>query len=400
MRKTRSESLDRRKESFETRFIPSPVSGRVRRAAACAASLLLMGAGGFLAPIMASAANGNSAVVVPVSGHLHATFGPIPFDKTLCDAKGGVYAPSPTEFYYSGTSNYTAGSFTGTAQFCGHSTQGVVRSDGSVPFVETDTFTGAVYGCGTGSFTFDVQGFVRAAGPTTQGLPGELQWHVVAGSGKGDLRALRSGGGNERGAINWNPPASDDSDFRGSVKCVPPSPQIRSERATAARVAKRAVTVPVRGTLNATYDAVPDRTLCDARGGVYAPGLSDFFYSGTSIYAGTFEGTGRFCGHTTQGVVGSDGSIPFIETDTFTGTVHGCGTGHVTYSVRGAVSSLFDPATQSLPAEEDWKIVARGGTEGLRGLRSGGGHNNAAISLNTNDAGTFMGSVKCVPSSR
>jgi hypothetical protein len=129
---------------------------------------------------------------------------------------------------------------------------------------------------------------------------------------------------------------------------------------------------------------------------VYVPGPSDVFYSGTSIFLGTFEGTGRFCGHSTEDVVRSDGSVPFIETDTFTGIVHGCGTGHVTYSVRGSVSP-FDPATQSVPAQEDWKIVAQGGTEGLGGLMSGGGHNNATlISLTSSEAGTFTGSVKCV----
>ena len=158
----------------------------------------------------------------------------------------------------------------------------------------------------------------------------------------------------------------------------------------------KARAVRVVGSLHASSDAVPDEALCDADGGDYAVGPTEAPESGTSTLRGTFDGTGRFCGHTTAGV-GPGGAIPFVETDTFTGTVHGCGTGTVVYHVSGYIGGQLDPSRQGLPTEEDWQIVPGSGTGGLRGIRSGGGHDSGQINLDSSIDTEFSGRLTCVP---
>ncbi|MDP9181645.1 MAG: hypothetical protein M3P04_02560 [Actinomycetota bacterium] len=154
--------------------------------------------------------------------------------------------------------------------------------------------------------------------------------------------------------------------------------------------------VTARGVLDAVADPVPDPTLCNAAGGTYVAGPADFPESGTSTLKGTFDGTGRFCGHTT-GFPGPGGRIEVVETDTFTGTVHGCGTGTVVYRVKGYVGAVPDLARRGLPSEEDWQIVPGSGTGGLRSLRSGGGHDSGQINLDSSIHTDFKGHVSCAP---
>lgn len=155
----------------------------------------------------------------------------------------------------------------------------------------------------------------------------------------------------------------------------------------------------VRGTLHATSDPLPDTTICSAQKGRYALAPGDIPESGTSTYTGTFTGTGVFCGHTTAGV-GPDGSVPFVETDIFTGTVQGCGTGQVTYHVQGFVSSRVNPTTKGLPTNEDWQVVAGSGSGGLRRLSSGHGHDVGQINADSSIDTDFAGSVVCDSSDR
>jgi hypothetical protein len=152
--------------------------------------------------------------------------------------------------------------------------------------------------------------------------------------------------------------------------------------------------VVVYGRLHASPDALPDQSLCLAAGGSFVPGPTDVPESGTSVLTGTFEGTGRFCGHTT-GWVGPDGRVPFIETDTFTGTVHGCGRGTVRYRVEGYLSVLPDASRGGLPSEEEWRIVPGSGTGGLRGLTLGGGHDSGQINPDSSIDTDFAGKVTC-----
>lgn len=153
--------------------------------------------------------------------------------------------------------------------------------------------------------------------------------------------------------------------------------------------------VNVRGTLHALTDAVTDTSLCIAQGGEYVPGALDYSYSGTSTYAGTFTGTGRFCGHSSGGPA-ADGSVPFTETDTFVGTVTGCGRGTVVYDVHGFIHPSLDLGRRALNADEDWRVVPRSGPNGLRGLRSGSGHDPAWINADSSIDADFLGFVTCV----
>lgn len=152
--------------------------------------------------------------------------------------------------------------------------------------------------------------------------------------------------------------------------------------------------IKVTGSLHAVSDAIPDVALCNAEGGVYAVGPTDVPESGTSTITGTFHGTGRFCGHVVPGI-GPGGSLPFVETDTFTGTVRGCGTGTVTYHVAGFVGTRFDAARRGLPTEEDWQIARGSGVGGLAGLRSGGGHDSGQINPDSSIDTDFTGTVSC-----
>jgi hypothetical protein len=152
--------------------------------------------------------------------------------------------------------------------------------------------------------------------------------------------------------------------------------------------------IRVTGTLRAVTDAVPDVTLCNAEGGAYAIGPTDLPESGSSTITGTFRGTGRFCGHLVPGI-GPGGSLPFVETDTFTGTVRGCGTGTVIYHVTGFVGTRFDTGRGGLPTEEDWRIARGSGLAGLSGLRSGGGHDSGQINLDSSIDTDFKGTVTC-----
>ena len=185
-------------------------------------------------PDRSSTETQHSSVIVPVQGHGHAMFnqpylqpGIAPIGTDLCKARGGVYYPgAQSDLFYSGTATYSAGSLSGTDQFCGHSTQGVAVPAGSIAVVETDTFTGTVDGCGSdiGSFIMDIQSVVNSTASSTQGVPVHGNWQIVAGSGTAGLSGLRSGSMTEDATIDTtNASVTADFQFRGSVKCVPPA---------------------------------------------------------------------------------------------------------------------------------------------------------------------------------
>lgn len=146
---------------------------------------------------------------------------------------------------------------------------------------------------------------------------------------------------------------------------------------------RSATVIEVRGSLHAGRSSLPDPQ-CPA--GTH--------YSLYPEYTGVFSGTGVVCGRGTG--VNPDGSVSFNETNTFTGTVGGCGAGSITYSVEGVVYPL-DPMSQTLPAEEDWQIIEGSGAGGLRHLRSGGGHNNGVIKSDGSIDAEFNGIVRCIP---
>ena len=141
------------------------------------------------------------------------------------------------------------------------------------------------------------------------------------------------------------------------------------------------VIVPVQGHGHAMFNqpylqpgiAPIDTELCKASGGAYYPGeKSDLFFSGTGTFEGTFKGIVEACGHSTQGVAVPAGSIAVVETDTFTGTVDGCGSGIGSFITHSqGVANTAASSTQGMPTHANWQIVAGSGTAGLSGLRSG-----------------------------
>ena len=165
---------------------------------------------------------------------------------------------------------------------------------------------------------------------------------------------------------------------------------------TATGAPRHGRTVVVTGHLHALSDAIPDTALCEAAGGAFVPGPLDVPESGTSVLTGTFNGTGRFCGHTT-GVPDATGRVAFVEVDVFTGTVRGCGRGRVTYRVSGTVGLVPDASLEGLPTDEQWRIVAGTGVGGLRGLTSGGGHDLGHLHADASIDTDFVGRVTCVP---
>jgi hypothetical protein len=165
-----------------------------------------------------------------------------------------------------------------------------------------------------------------------------------------------------------------------------------------AQAASRQHVVTVKGTVHAVFDAVPDQSLCAAQGGEYVVRPTDYFYSATSTYKGTFTGTGRHCGHSTS--VNPDGSASYVETTTFTGRVAGCGRGSVIFNVHGVLRPAFDASRRAVPIDDDWKIVARSGTAGLRGLTSGSGHDTGWLNVDSSLDADVTGHVTCTPFSR
>lgn len=153
-------------------------------------------------------------------------------------------------------------------------------------------------------------------------------------------------------------------------------------------------TIRVHGTLDATEDAVPDTSVCLGPGHRYTAGPLDTPYSGTSIYRGTFRGTGKFCGYILPSL-NSDGSVPFAETDVFSGRLVGCGRGTITYTVRGSASEVPDLRTLALPAQEDWRVARGTGSHDLSGITRGHGHDPARINADTSIHAEFRGVITC-----
>lgn len=162
---------------------------------------------------------------------------------------------------------------------------------------------------------------------------------------------------------------------------------------TAGAAKERSKTVPVSGSLTGAAEPPFDSSLCDAQAGEYRASPGDFAYSGTAKLVGTFNGTGKFCGHNTRSLA-RPGSVATIEIILFTGTVKGCGTGTVKYEVRGFVTPSPGPGRLAT-ADEFWKIIPGSGTGGLRSLTSGGGRNAGQMNSDTSLATDFKGSVSC-----
>lgn len=138
--------------------------------------------------------------------------------------------------------------------------------------------------------------------------------------------------------------------------------------------------VQVHGTVHGTQPLSGSTTQCVQRGGEYDPKGFPTSYSGVSEFHGTLEGEGTFCGWIPP-TVNPDGTADYIETDTFTGTISGCGRGTLRYDVHGRIQPGYDPARNAVPALESWSVLAGSGTGGLAGVTGGGRDDPAWVDL-------------------
>jgi hypothetical protein len=320
-----------------------------------------------------------------------------PIDTDLCKARGGAYYPGDqSDFFYSGTGTLE-GTFKGIAEYCGHSTQGVAVPAGSIAYVETDTFTGTVDGCGSGigSFTTDLLGVANLAASSQQGVPIHATWQIVAGSGTAGLRGLRSGSITEDATIaTTNGMLTSDFQFRGSVECVPP-------------------------TLNTIVVNAPYTEPASQVDGVQCLGLGQtspdcrVAYAGASTWSGgTFTADEHF---ELTGLATPDGKLTFEGAGYMTNaTIAGCGTGEPgTFIMDGWGGYIdfarFDPTNNlpggvggSAPGFIFWRIRPGSGTGGLTGLVSGEGVNfwriynqGTAGAGGPEGIGLFTGTITC-----
>jgi hypothetical protein len=88
------------------------------------------------------------------------------------------------------------------------------------------------------------------------------------------------------------------------------------------------------------------------------------------------------------------GAFTFSGVETFTGTVDGCGTGTITYTVSNGFAQLLPNPTAPNGAQS-WKIVPGAGTGGLAGVSAGQGVGVFTIQQTLANEGFFAGFVTC-----
>jgi hypothetical protein len=88
------------------------------------------------------------------------------------------------------------------------------------------------------------------------------------------------------------------------------------------------------------------------------------------------------------------GSFTFSGIETFTGTVDGCGTGSITYTVADGFAQL-EPTPTAPNGRQRWTIVPGAGTGGLTGVTGGQGVGIFTIQLTLANEGFFAGFLTC-----
>jgi Protein of unknown function (DUF3224) len=90
----------------------------------------------------------------------------------------------------------------------------------------------------------------------------------------------------------------------------------------------------------------------------------------------------------------SPNSFTFSGIETFTGTVDGCGTGTITYTVANGFATLV-PNPTAPNGIQSWTIVAGAGTGGLAGVTGGQGVGIFTIQQTLANDGFFAGLLTC-----
>jgi hypothetical protein len=88
------------------------------------------------------------------------------------------------------------------------------------------------------------------------------------------------------------------------------------------------------------------------------------------------------------------GSFTFSGIETFTGTVDGCGTGSITYTVTEGFAQLM-PSPTAPNGVQRWTIVPGAGTGGLAGVTGGQGVGIFTIQQTLANEGFFAGLLTC-----
>jgi len=122
------------------------------------------------------------------------------------DVHSEVGGPLLKKSDWKGESNYAGTAHQETVAFVPqHST-----------FLEVDTFTGTVEGCGKGSFKFTLAGNVDFTALTPNGWPGRGTWEVIEGTGKDGLTGITGGG---TSTFFFRPTFSNFGDLVGTLIC-------------------------------------------------------------------------------------------------------------------------------------------------------------------------------------
>ena len=123
------------------------------------------------------------------------------------------------------------------------------------------------------------------------------------------------------------------------------------------------------------------------------PGVpGEAVFSGTSrVYGSHMHGS---VAYTLWGKPNTGGWFDFHTVEVFTGFVAGCGSGQMTYDVVGTTTPNAPPdPNQTLDAT--WTVVPGSGSDGLAGVRSGGGQLHGQVQPTTANSGTINGQVSC-----
>jgi len=187
-----------------------------------------------------------------------------------------------------------------------------------------------------------------------------------------------------------------DTTRRVGVAVIATALLVATAYGASAANSRSAVVVQISGRIDATVDPVINPR-CAEQG---------YTLSGTpedghgAIYKGTLDGVGGFCNQAKPPLVEPDGlGLLSYEEHTFVGTVQGCGTGTFKYTVDG-VAHPFDADPETIPADEDWRIVDGSGTGDLVGIRSGLNHRTGGVNHDGTAFAEFdpaTNSLTCIP---
>lgn len=163
--------------------------------------------------------------------------------------------------------------------------------------------------------------------------------------------------------------------------------------ATPASARPRPVSIAIESTFKDDgFVTHPDGLVCPGND----PQACELQFHGSSTTTGNLHGSETYRLWFYQGADESPASRTY---ETFTGTIEGCGTGTLDFTVKNVQPA---PHPVNAPAvvhfDGDWEIVAGSGTAGLAGVSSGAGQEHGDMVLPTTaNTGQFVGTIMCRP---